>query len=37
MTLFELVPSTDPIFAKVLETFNEGMRDDATLKMLENN
>ena len=37
MTLFERVPSTDPIFTKVLETFNEGQRDEDTLKMLDNN
>ena len=34
MTLFELAAGREPLFARVLERFYGGVRDDATLRLL---
>jgi len=35
MTLFSLVPGSDPSFSKVLEKYFDGQKDHKTLKILE--
>ncbi len=35
MTLFSLVPGSDPAFSKVLEKYFDGQKDHKTLKILE--
>lgn len=35
MTLFSLVPGTDPVFGEVLEKFFDGRKDDRTVAIVE--
>jgi len=34
MTLFSLIPGTDPVFQEVLDVFFEGVKDSRTLELL---